>query len=190
MDKLQYSDATPEEIDLIKNSEPSDKLKNIFKAIGGPKSDASSIQVFKNKLIEDAQWRIDVGLDQASPEISTNGDDLVKETIIKDNIKEVYCYINGYFDQPATIKVVRPDSSVPLSNIELLAIYTSAYQWIYKEEESQVGNPGHIEGMLNRDQSHGRYGIYGHDLGDLVYNSFSDISIYSSFIYCEFRVDS
>jgi len=42
------------------------------------------------------------------------------------------------------------------------------YTFIYSEEEADAGDPGHIPGMLNRAPSEGRYGIWGHDMGDLV----------------------
>jgi hypothetical protein len=41
----------------------------------------------------------------------------------------------------------------------------SSYKKIYEEEGE---DPGHISGMLNRKKSHGKYGIWGHDIGDLV----------------------
>lgn len=42
------------------------------------------------------------------------------------------------------------------------------YERIYLEEDVDVGPTAHIPGMLNRDRSHGPYGIWGHDIGDLV----------------------
>jgi hypothetical protein len=43
-----------------------------------------------------------------------------------------------------------------------------AYEAIYSEEGE---DPGHVEGMLNRAKSDGKYGIWGHDLGDLTLSS-------------------
>jgi hypothetical protein len=37
-----------------------------------------------------------------------------------------------------------------------------------EEDETSGGNPGHIPGMLNRNTSEGKYGIWGHDIGDLL----------------------
>lgn len=51
---------------------------------------------------------------------------------------------------------------------ELALLISSQYHEIYEKEEAEVGNPGYIPGMLNRKASHGPYGIWGHDLGDLV----------------------
>lgn len=41
------------------------------------------------------------------------------------------------------------------------------YKQVYKEEHDEVGDPGHVAGMLNRKESNGKYGIWGHDIGDL-----------------------
>lgn len=40
----------------------------------------------------------------------------------------------------------------------------SDYRKMYATEE----DPGHLPGMLNRAASEGPYGIWGHDIGDLV----------------------
>ena len=45
------------------------------------------------------------------------------------------------------------------------------YAMIYKEEEERDGDPGAIEGTYNRAQSHGKYGIWGHCIGDLMLHS-------------------
>lgn len=43
------------------------------------------------------------------------------------------------------------------------------YKKVYDEEDSSANSgTGHIPGMLNRDFSDGKYGIWGHDIGDLV----------------------
>ena len=52
---------------------------------------------------------------------------------------------------------------------DFLVLGRSDYERIYKEEENQAGNPGHIPGMLNRARSLGKYGIWGHDFEDLYF---------------------
>ena len=43
------------------------------------------------------------------------------------------------------------------------------YKKVYEDEDKSVGHKtSHIKGMLNRDFSDGKYGIWGHDIGDLV----------------------
>ncbi len=44
------------------------------------------------------------------------------------------------------------------------------YTTIYKEEE----DPGYVSGMLNRANSEGPYGIWGHYLGDLCLEGFDE----------------
>jgi len=50
----------------------------------------------------------------------------------------------------------------------------AGYHRIYNEEHKAVGDPGHIQGMLNRESSDGPYGIWGHDIGDLVLEGVTD----------------
>jgi hypothetical protein len=42
------------------------------------------------------------------------------------------------------------------------------YARIYRMEDKAVGDPGNIPGMFNRLASNGPFGIWGHDIGDLV----------------------
>lgn len=48
-----------------------------------------------------------------------------------------------------------------------------AYKQIYEEEEITVGDPGSYDNLYNRKESEGKYGIWGHYLGDLVIESVS-----------------
>jgi hypothetical protein len=48
---------------------------------------------------------------------------------------------------------------------DILALGRDDYEKIYAAEE----DPGHIPGMLNRAQSEGPYGIWGHDFSDLYF---------------------
>jgi len=47
---------------------------------------------------------------------------------------------------------------------EFVEAVRSAYVEIYSAE----ADPGHVPGTLNRGRSEGPYGIWGHDIGDLV----------------------
>jgi hypothetical protein len=78
----------------------------------------------------------------------------------------------------------------PLTAGHLLWIYTVAYQTVYALEEEEDGDPGHISGMLNRAKSNGPFGIWGHDITDLVYNGGSTVHIYEEYVICEFDCDS
>lgn len=51
---------------------------------------------------------------------------------------------------------------------ELSVQIMDRYRKIYDEEENEDGDPGLVPGMLNRAQSDGPYGIWGHDIRDLI----------------------
>ncbi len=52
---------------------------------------------------------------------------------------------------------------------QLVNLAVDSYKKIYKTEDMGVGEAtGNIPGMFNRATSDGRYGIWGHGLGDLV----------------------
>lgn len=51
-----------------------------------------------------------------------------------------------------------------LTRKALVAKICAKYKEIYASED----DPGHIPGMYNRAQSEGKYGIWGHDLCDLI----------------------
>ena len=46
-----------------------------------------------------------------------------------------------------------------------------AYKQIYEEEEKSIGDPGMYDNLYNRKKSEGKYGIWGHYLGELVTKS-------------------
>ena len=50
----------------------------------------------------------------------------------------------------------------------LFAAIQKDYAKIYRDEDKAVGPTDNVPGMLNRDRSDGPYGIWGHDIGDLV----------------------
>jgi cytidylate kinase len=57
-----------------------------------------------------------------------------------------------------------------MTRFDVLELASADYKRIYREEDADVGEPTkHIPGMLNREESKGRYGIWGHDIDDLVF---------------------
>lgn len=107
--------------------------------------------------------------------------------IIDSNISTIYTVISYPLSKEAIFKFT---STTPITYGMLLYAYNLAYQKIYELEEQDAGNPGHIPGMLNRNSSDGRFGIWGHDLGDLIYNGYSTIKIYDDYVICKFDCDS
>lgn len=56
-----------------------------------------------------------------------------------------------------------------LTRLQLADKICKHYRKMYAIEDGTAGgDPGHIPGMLNRARSNGKYGIWGHGIGDLV----------------------
>lgn len=81
----------------------------------------------------------------------------------------------------------------------LLYLHTLAYQEIYAREDDAVKESGedvkNIPGMLNRQQTEGPFGIWGHSIGDLVYNGYSEVKVFrdndgTASVLCDFSCDS
>lgn len=75
------------------------------------------------------------------------------------------------YDYPLENEVIHEylaDRDEGFTRAYLARIISDEYKKIYQEEEAAVGDPGHVPGMLNRAPSQGPYGIWGHDLGDLL----------------------
>ncbi|KAN0026963.1 hypothetical protein ACTFIU_009641 [Dictyostelium citrinum] len=190
MDKLLFCDANEEDLKLIETSDVINEIDDLLPYAGCPCYQFTNINEFKEQLLKDNQLRVDI-VKEEELKVKIVESTILPSTSDKDiDFKYVYCRITSYLSNKATIKVTRSNPSLPLTNIELLAIYSKAWQWVYQEEEKELGNPGNIEGMLNRAQSYGRYGIYGHDITDLAYNGGSTIKIYNGFVHCKFSVDS
>lgn len=70
---------------------------------------------------------------------------------------------------------------------DILLLAQADYKRIYDEEDAAVGHPGNIPGMLNRSTSKGPYGIWGHDMSDLYFES---INIDENLKQVEFDIGS
>jgi hypothetical protein len=65
---------------------------------------------------------------------------------------------------PYEVELVHEDGT-PWTRRQFIDAVLEAYKHVYASEE----DPGHIPGMLNRKTSTGRFGIWGHDISDLVF---------------------
>ena len=65
--------------------------------------------------------------------------------------------------RPVTIERFHVDGN-GWTQKQFVEMICRVYADIYAAED----DPGHIPGMLNRGKSEGPYGIWGHDIGDLV----------------------
>jgi hypothetical protein len=88
------------------------------------------------------------------------------EIILKKN-KEYTLFIRYPLSNP--YKKVFKTSIKGMSRKELVKLIVDAYHEIYDTEESTSKiMPDLIPGMYNRNTTEGKYGIWGHDLGDLM----------------------
>jgi hypothetical protein len=110
-------------------------------------------------------------------------------TVVSDNIKYVYATISYPLTNKAVIRFSCNNNKIITYGM-LLYLYTKAYHIVYDTEEEDDKDPGHIPGLANRAISDGRFGIWGHDIGDLIYNGGSIIKIYDNYIICNFDCDS
>ncbi len=74
------------------------------------------------------------------------------------------------YDYPLTHAARFPHALDPTSTlVDVLLLARADYEAIYAAEEKEVGNPGNVNGMLNRAATNGPYGIWGHHLDDLYF---------------------
>lgn len=84
--------------------------------------------------------------------------------------------------------MIEKDSKDGITRKHLVKSICKFYQKIYREEETKSSHPaGLIPGMLNRQTSNGPYGIWGHDITDLV---ITDIYYHPESNIVELSVDS
>lgn len=136
---------------------------------GEPSYDVSTIEDFKIQLYENAD-----------SELFSN----LKKPI--DVMGDIYLFINYPVETPAVFKC----SPQKLSYLQLLYLYSKAYQMMYKLEDADCGTTGFIPGMINRAASNGRYGISMHHIGNLTYNGTATIEYYKKATIIELDCDS
>ena len=124
---------------------------------------------FSRRYEPDAGWEDE---DNVSPYISLeNPEEDIQGQRFPDEVVIPLPKIRVRYDYPLeteTILSFDADTPAGFTRAHLARQIAAGYHRIYQEEEAVVGNPGHIPGMMNRKRSRGPYGIWGHDLGDLV----------------------
>lgn len=98
-----------------------------------------------------------------------NGDEIVTPAVIK-----------VLFNYPLENPVIVTFSDGPFSRRQLAEIICETYAEIYRtEDETTRTQVGLMPGMLNRNQTNGKYGIWGHSIGDLALHAVHPGSIYT-----------
>ena len=114
--------------------------------------------------------------DNVSPYISVkNPEEDIKEQRFPNEIVIPMKKIRVTYNYPLSNKVTFKAAKEGFSTAEVARKVCEDYHRIYKEEETAVGNPGNIPGMLNRVSSSGPYGIWGHDIGDLLLRTVTQV---------------
>ncbi len=90
------------------------------------------------------------------------------ETVLKENLVDLT--IDYPLENPVTVEL-KSDKKSGFTRSELILKIQNEYQRIYKEEEASAKEKTmpieKREGLVNRNATNGKYGIWGHDLGDL-----------------------
>jgi hypothetical protein len=87
---------------------------------------------------------------------------LQKHSMLLTKKKKIQILFDYPLQRPATLTF---SDSKGFTYRRFFACVYAGYKKIYKEEGP---DPGHIPGMYNRMPSNGKYGIWGHDLSNLV----------------------
>jgi len=81
----------------------------------------------------------------------------------------VYTFV---YDYPLSRVATFTEALFPLTTlIDILLLGRTHYEAIYAAEARTSKDPGRVPGLLNRARSTGSYGIWGHDLSDLYFES-------------------
>lgn len=175
-----------ENVEIIEGNTKHKILKteqNIFSAYGGHPRDELNTSCVSNFVFEGYGDEDDDQLEELD-----NSNKKANEKLSL-NVKYVVAVITYPIENPALFKF--DCSNIELTYGKLLYLYTYAYQLMYKLEDEDVGAPTeNIPGLLNRGKSEGRFGIWGHDISDLIYNGNSTLRFTHDTVICEFDVDS
>lgn len=176
----------------ITNNNPLKVINDIFPYGGIPSEKLSSSSSYYKTILNDFIVQNEAELNDWGDDdwVKIDADKINQQlyTIVDDHIKTIYTMIDYPLTNQAVIKF---ECNEPITYGMLLFLYTNAYQIVYDIEESDDCDPGQISNhCLNRATSKGRFGIWGHSIGDLCYNGSSIIHIYNDHIVCNFDCDS
>lgn len=101
-----------------------------------------------------------------------NGEETIKfmlnpdQVVIKKPI--ITLKIDYPLENPVLLPLQAPDPNVGFTRKQLALGISNIYKWMYDVEKRTTRLPiQNIPGLLNRDNTNGYFGIWGHHLGDL-----------------------
>lgn len=116
-----------------------------------------------------------VAPDSRVPYILDFEDKEVRENLINPNkvvIKDEKITMNITYPLSIEVSLIL-EKKGGFTRMDVFKHIYEAYKRIYDEEEKSVGDPGSYDNLYNRRKSEGKYGIWGHYIGDLVIESVS-----------------
>lgn len=165
------------------------KYKNMLPYVGKPQYDVYNYKSFIKKVIKNAKYMYNCSvrdLEEAKKENDKETIEMEEESlkemiklipnlnkIISKKVNEIYCIIEYPLDKKAIFKY-KIEEEITIG--KLLYIYSHMYHEIYRIEDENMDNPV--------------FGIWGHYIGDLVYNGHNTIKVYENYIVCKFECDS
>lgn len=177
-------------IDYIKHDNPVASKKNIldmeryYGRLGRPSDNISSSSNYYDYMLKcfNKYYEYYDSDDEEYIEAQKYLEDDAKkfDSLLKEKVETNVVVIN--IDYPLTNKayfIFNINNEYNVTYCDLLYLHTIAYKLTYLIEETDDENPGNIPGMLNRAKSSGRFGIWGHCLGDLVYNGHCELTMYN-----------
>jgi len=122
----------------------------------------------------------EVGSDAVVGILIENADQYLSQLIAADEIvlneKKVRLIIDYPLKKPASFDL---QNEKGFTRRDLILAIQEKYKQVYKEEEESAGTKTipleKREGLINRNETNGKYGIWGHDLIDLY---LTDIEVY------------
>lgn len=106
---------------------------------------------------------------QLSPRVVEYSEPIAKRNLLNPDeiiIKEELIKIE--FTYPLSNEVIfKYRNKGGFSRMDLWNCIYDGYKRIYEEEEKEVGDPGTAPNLMNRAESYGKYGIWGHQIGEL-----------------------
>jgi len=114
--------------------------------------------------------RIDLRLDDDSTPtvINYNVEEMRNQLVNPNEVVINDEKIQILFSYPLTNKVMFTyEKKGGFTRMDLFRLIYEGYKKIYNEEDSEVGDPGIYDMLYNRKKSDGKYGIWGHYIGDL-----------------------
>lgn len=127
---------------------------------------------FSHRYDDSIDWEDDYNI---SPYITIESPEYdIAAQLFPDEVVIPMNKIKVYYDYPLSIPATfefKADQEAGFTRAELARKICRGYQKIYQEEDAAVGDPGH------RAQSEGPYGIFGHDIGDLVLRTVKQIDV-------------